>query len=448
MSLTLLHVFLLTLAAALLVPGVRWRALALLGAIATGLAGVAFVHRLGAGPVGELAARVAERGAPLTFLQINGGLLLLGTVLVLLGALLALVASGWRSPSGVLASGFALIAAAGGSAGLLALAPYIGWGPLAGWAIGLAVAALILGILARAARAGEPFRRLDRHLLETRPPHPILVPSSLGEVIWLGGLLVSGVVALAAPTLRATTLAIAVAAVASHVLLRRSRSGSPIPVPVLLALFLVPVVTYFTAIAGNPNPALHDLAQAPFSPAAEVRIFPWVALAAFGLAGLWPLHGLVLPLVAPLAGVVLIRLGTGPLPDGAEHWAPLAMPVLVIGAWHAAATINPQVITRRTAALLVAGGLAGGLAGADGITGAWYLLATALVLPWLVLSAEFLRRIPLRLGMLAWLVPGYAGWLVAQAGLNRQVTYTVLLVAAVAVAVWRGSGLGLAPERE
>jgi hypothetical protein len=209
-------------------------------------------------------------------------------------------------------------------------------------------------------------------------------------------------------------------------------------VAALLALLMIPVFSELVAIAGVPNPSLADLALAPFSRAAEVQLFPWLGLVAFGLAALWPLHGLVFPLTAPLAAVLLLRLGAPQLPEGVDHWAPLFMPLILLGLWHAAATLDSAgVRERRVLGLLTGGALFGVLAGGHGETGAWWLIGSGILYPWL---AAAVANLPLRPWLqLLWLIPAYGGFLVVEGGLLRQVTWTLLAAVAAAVAGWRAT---------
>src|SRR6185436_984728 len=119
----------------------------------------------------------------------------------------------------------------------------------------------------------------------------------------------------------------------------------------------------------------------------------------------WPLHGVVFPLSAPIGAILLLRLGANPLPDGAEHWAPLFMPVTLLGLWHAAATLDEvSVRQRRIVGLLTAGAFFGAVSGSVGEAGAWWLIASALLGPWF---ASWCGMLGIRWGLarLFWVIP-------------------------------------------
>lgn len=430
--------FLLFVAGAVLLPTPRRRALAVVGTVAIGLALAAFAARLGVSRPQDFSYQVSQVGAPISFLQINSGLLILGILLLLLAAARELRGGPWLPalPGAVVI----LAATAIVAQGVVPLAPYVGWLPILGSALLIGAAGRVLATLARLGRVLEPWRRLDQVLLERHPPPLFPVLPTTPDLVWYVGLMAAAIAICFAPALRAVSLATMIVAVTGHVLLRRRGAGSPVPVAALLALFMIPVFTWFRAISGDSNPNLAELVNAPFSPAAEVQIFPWVALIGFGLAALWPLHGLVFPLTAPLAAILLLRLGAHPLPGGTEHWAPLFMPLTLLGLWHAAATVDdPSVQQRRVLGLLTAGALFGVLTGNAGEAGAWWLIGSALACPWLGSVGAGPSRLPGGLGRLLWVIPAYGGFLVVEAGLARQVTWTVLFALGVAVAGWRAT---------
>lgn len=433
MPLTASYLFLLVAAGALLLCGPA-RRMAWVGLVPLALGIGATTVRLGSG-LPDLALRAAEAGAPLRFLQVNTGLILLGLVLVAVAAVRTLL----RQPTD-LGSWLALVLIGGGAAPIGAahvpLLGYIGWtGPLIA-AVVVAAAAAALFLAGRFLQLGRAIGWLDRNLLERQPANLFPPADESFDLIWVAGFLVSAVIMLVAPTLRAFVLAAVVAGTVSHVLLRRFGGGSPIPVSALLILLLVPVYQWFNAIAVDGPLQMHGLAGAPLSIAAENRIVPWLGLAALGLAGLWPLHGVVLPLAAPLAGVLLIRLGAHTVPSGMGHWAPAFMPLALLGIVHAAATIGKRATRlQRVIELLVGVALLGVFAGGEGVRGATWLLAASAVVPWSWLFRVLPPR-PWGLGRLLWLPVIWGALLVLTAGLVAQVTYTVLAAGGIAVAIW------------
>lgn len=451
MPLTFQYPFLLIAAGALLVPG-RVRRLGLVGLVPLGLGIAATTVRLG-GELGGLALRAAEQGAPLRFLQINSGLVLLGVGLIVVAVVMSLIRAGrgpaptdpGRGPApkgvrfGAPASCVAMLMVGGGAAPLVAahlpLLSYIGWLPAVGAAIGIGAGAATLFIIGRGLRIGRAVAALDNLLLERNPPALLPSVSASFDIVWIAGFLASGVIMAITPSLRAFALATVVAGTVAHVLLRRLGGGSTVPVSALLSLSLIPVFQSFTAIAGELAPTMGGLAGEPLSVAAENRIVPWLGLAAWGFAGLWPLHGVVLPLAAPLAGVLLIRLGAYALPNGMEHWAPVFMPLALLGVWHAATSAREvPARRRRLVELLVGLSLFGIFAGGEGTTGAVWLLVAAALIPWSLLLPT--GATSGSIGRLVGLPLIWGSLLVVTGGLAAQVTYTTLAAGGIAAAIW------------
>lgn len=434
------QLFLLLTAGALLLPTPRRRALALVGAIASGLALAAFSVTLSQHQPRDIPWQVSQVGVPASFLQLNSGLLVLG-----IGLLLVAAGREWRAVrearlQAFLATLSLLAGAALAARAIIPVGRYVGWPLILGAALLIGAVGFLLSTLSRLGRFLEPWRRLDTVLLERRIPQLLPILPTTADLVWFGGLVAASVAIGFAPSLRAVALATVVAAVAGHVLLRRSGAGAPIPAAPLLALVMIPVFSTLRTIADSENPVIAGLANAPVSTAAEVQLFPWVWLVGFGFAALWPLHGTVYALSAPLSAILLIRLGAHALPGGVAHWAPLLMPVTLLGLWHAAATLgDPTTHRRRVLGLLTAGALFGVLAGGIGETGAWWLIGCAIVYPWIAGVETNLSRLPVGLGRLLWLVPAYGGFMVIEGGLLRQVTWTALVAVGVAVAGWRAT---------
>jgi hypothetical protein len=116
----------------------------------------------------------------------------------------------------------------------------------------------------------------------------------------------------------------------------------PLPVAPILTLLLLPACWLLATIAGTVGLRIALLPQVPLSPAAELLLTPALLLAGWASAGLWPLQR-QLPgaLLAPAGALLLARVAHPLLPSGLEYWRPLAVPLLVLGLWHAAGGRSP-----------------------------------------------------------------------------------------------------------
>ncbi|MEO8199999.1 MAG: hypothetical protein ABI679_05690 [Gemmatimonadota bacterium] len=433
----------LVAAGGLLLDSPRRRALALAGVVLGALAVAAFEVRVGTGSARTLAQGATESNAPRTFLLLNTALLLVGIGFAVAAALITRIRD--RDRSGVSATGSILVVLGGVGfvVGLVPLGTYLGPASIVVTAAVMAASMVAIALVSRTVRLAHAWTWLDRHLIDRNPPPLLPVLSSSLDILWLVSLVVASIAMGLAPSLRACALATMVAATVSHLMMRRAGRGSPVPILPILAAFIIPVFTTLTAISGSSNPSLHSLLDAPLSPAAEVRLVPWVALACWGFAGLWPLHGVVPRLTAPLAGLLLTRLAAGPLPDGLAHWAPLFTPVILLGILHAAATIGVIAVRRsRIEALLVAFALLGIIAGGHGMAGAYGFLGASVLYPWGSRLADRLTdsRIMSALTRVLWLPLVWAALQVVAAGLRFQVTYTVIASLGLAAALWSARG--------
>jgi hypothetical protein len=225
----------------------------------------------------------------------------------------------------------------------------------------------------------------------------------------------------------------AIATAASAYLIQRSAHGRRPPVAPALTLTLLAAWWLMTTIAGHTALPLEALASVPLSPAAERLLAPLLLLAGWALAGLWPFHR-QLPgaLSAPAGAFLMARVAIPALPEGLDHWRPLAMPLVVLGVWHAALT------GRRS---LVAVGMAwvGVLAPEGrGLPGAALLLAAGLTLE----ALEHIERragpvLPVR--VIARVLVASGSLIAVAAGLRGEVSYTVLAVAAIVAGLGRGA---------
>ena len=169
MPLTFSYPFLLLAVGALLLSG-RLRWLGRLGLVPVALGIAAISIRLGGGLSG-LALRAAERGAPLGFLQINTGLILLGIGLVLIAVGFGLVGSA-ANPTVWLAAVLVGAGAAPITAAHLPLLSYTGWLAPIGAAVGIGAGAAVLYAGGRALRLGRPVAWFNRKILDDPEPAP------------------------------------------------------------------------------------------------------------------------------------------------------------------------------------------------------------------------------------------------------------------------------------
>jgi hypothetical protein len=149
----------------------------------------------------------------------------------------------------------------------------------------------------------------------------------------------------------------------------------------------------------------------------------------WSVAGLWPLHRQVPgALVGPLGALLLLRIALPLAPDGLEFWRPLAVPLLIVGIWHAAALARWTLVAAGAGFLGVAG-----LTSA-GATGAGWLLGSALVLE--LCSMASLPVGTFRLARVAaWASGSWGGLQVLEGGLRGEVVYTALGAAGLALVI-------------
>ena len=400
----MIHVgFLLILVGAALLPPSRARRAAGLAAAAAGLA-LAGLADAGL-PVAADPALTALDALRASFLAADAGLLVLGAVLAVGAALVAVLdrrsaptvmGAIALAPGGILLAwgGRELVTAAPARALVLASLVEIGLG------VGLLVAGWYL-------RFAPPADR------ET--PHPLAA---------VAGLMAGALGAAFGPHVGVVVIGVILAAVSGH-LFERAAGGSRLPLAPLATLLLLPAWWLMATIAGPLGLGVATLPSVPFSPAAEQLLAIPVLIAAWAVAGLWPFHR-QLPgaLVAPVGAFLLARVAIPAVPLGLEHWRPLAMPLVVAGIWHAA-------LSGRLARVAVGVAWIGLLAPMPiGLVGAAFLLASGL-------AVELLERTSaLRAGRFApaaQAIPlvafGWGALLAVGAGLRGEVVYTALAVA-------------------
>ena len=209
---------------------------------------------------------------------------------------------------------------------------------------------------------------------------------------------------------------------------------------VIVAIALGPAAWLLATIAGDQSLATAALPDLPLSPAAEALLAPLLLLAAWSVAGLWPMPRSAITGIAGLAGLMLIaRVAVPALPEGLDHWRPLAYPILAVGLWQA-------VVSRRWPAAPVGGALFALIAGSPvGLVAACWLGGAALG----ATIAEYLARRGLAwLPCLSALAAGVGVLAATTAGLKSEVVYTTVAVAGLALLLAAGSGRRAAPTGE
>jgi hypothetical protein len=221
------------------------------------------------------------------------------------------------------------------------------------------------------------------------------------------------------PHVAVVFLGVIVAAWSAH-LLFRDRPAPPKPVTPSLTLVLLPTYWLLATIAGPEGLRLAALPRVPLSPAAEWLVAPALLLVGWSVAGLWPLHRQVPgALTGSLGVLLLLRIALPLAPGGLEYWRPLAVPVLIVGLWHAASQARWPLLALGAGYLGAAGSTPAGAAGA------WWLMGSALVLE--VSSMIRLREGVIRAVQVAtWIPAAWGGLLVLEGGLRGEVVYTTL----------------------
>ena len=425
-SVSLFHIFLLLGAAALLLPRGKPATFALEGLLAYALGGASL--QVGARATGSLTlAAVAALDAPRSFLTVSLGLLLLGPLLGAVGAGLA-----WRGIPDRLGR-LRVVTALGVSVGVLVALLGVVFGSGTPGAM-LAPAVLAVGAhagyrLGRALSVGTVVRYVDLNLFARWRWSDRLLAPSRSDFVWLV-IMVGGIVAVVATDHVGLIIVGALAAAgAAHALAVRLWHGPRVPVLPLLVAGLIPfgIELYQLAAAGEWSMAYPALA--PLTAQIEISLLPFVALAAWGLAALWPVHGLVPNgVLAPLGGLVLFRLGAGFLPAGMLYWQPLLSPLALASVWWGALTGRRTLVLSGWAFQALVSDLPMASEAAFGLLGVSAALAVLPAIPerWTAGSVRVL--VGLSAVGIALSLPGM---------LQTQLVYSVLAVAAVAVAIWR-----------
>jgi hypothetical protein len=391
----------LVLAIPLLPPG-RSRALAAGGAIVIGLA----LAGLRAGPGEPVTA------LPAGFLAVEGALFAGGAVLGMAGAV-----SGSRAARRTLRIVMAAALCAVGGLGVgLGAVPYIRaapFGPLMAAAVVTAAAGFVLAWGGARLGRGSGWSPA--------------VPTRSGGLALIG----AGALLATASPWADLILVGAMLAAAGGWLCARSKEVRRLPVAPLLTLALLPAWWLMRTIAGPEGLATVSLPDLPWSPAAEQLLGGLVLLAAWSMSGLWPLHREEpAALTAPVAAVLMARVGLPAFPGGLEHWRALAMPVVLVGGFHGVLTGN------RSAALAGLAWVGLATATGQGEAGAGLVLVGGLLL---VAEAYLGTGVRIVARLVAAFAIGFGALLVTEAGLRTEVVYTVCAVAGMVAAAGRWS---------
>ena len=387
------------------------------------LAGTALGTELGARRAGAssviaiglaiAALRAGPRPGPAGFMAVTGALLVVGVALAVIAAFRA-----WRARaggSGAILGPAALVVGAAGAAG--GSAGVVGAAPTAALVISIGVVAgvgLLLSIIGRWARV---------------PEEPAADMATIGRVSPAVGLFLGIAVAGLGPHLSLVVIGVITAAWSAY-FLGRAEGRAGVPWGPVLTLPLLGAWWLMATIAGPEGLGIAALPELPLSPAAERTLAPAFLLAGWATAGLWPLHRQTgTGLLASAGAILFVRIATPTLPDGVEHWRALAMPLVVLGIWHAAWVGRATGLAVGMAWIGLLGQTPGGRLGAALLLG-------------VALATELLRRsgrstLPVLARVALVMIAGFGGLLATEAGLHAEVVYTVLAVAGVAAAASR-----------
>lgn len=389
----------------------RRRALLLVAALLLGLAAASVAASLGDSRPESVAGRAWDAGG-LVFLQIVAGIALLAMVTALVAAphavTLALVAlAGWLSWPLVQLGG---IVRPIGVTAVVAAAATFGW------------------ILLVRARPGRLFLALDRGLLD---PHGVAAwrpARTWVPTAWPMVAATAAVVALLIPHLTTVLGGALVAVIAAFTASRLGGRPAWGLLPAAPLLFLI--LLWSLHLSGPLGGWIPNLIDGPFSPRAARLLAAMTALVLVPLAGLWPLHGVAVPvLLAPVVVAVGGLFAVPLIPDGIQWWQPILAPLAVVAMAHALARRLPaQVLMAAGVFGLWTGTLAGALGGAVLVMSAWALV---------MVPVSWAARLPVGpvAARLLW-VPAVAGAIALLHGaITTEVTYTLAAVIIAAAAL-------------
>ncbi len=275
-------------------------------------------------PVGDTAYVAASTG-----LVLLGGAAATGAALVALRGPATDRAGSIAGSTCIVAGAVAVAVRAAPLVGSVGLLRVVAWGA------GVAVAWWLLLLAGRLLRLPSALGWLDRAVLARRPPSTLTgmpqVPRAAIGVLVLGACLV-----LFAPHTGLAIVGLVMAAIGGELTFRRARRG--VPVLPLVTLTLLPAWWLLHAVAGPVGLRIATLDQVPLSPAAARLVALPLGLVAWAWTGLWPLHGVVRPvLLAPLGAALWLRVAGPVAAEGLAHWQPLFVALAAAGLWQAAA---------------------------------------------------------------------------------------------------------------
>jgi hypothetical protein len=252
-------------------------------------------------------------------------------------------------------------------------------------AIGLAASGVVIGAVLPRTRLANAIEWLDDHWLARRH---VAAPNSgaHGQHTTWYVILGAVVAVLLSHNLIAAAVEAAAVLLAAHHIARRTGRASAIPVQAIVAVLSLLAFTWGVRTIAGPDIPLHfpGILETPFSDAAEAALALVLGLGVWVMLGLWPWHGAGPgSAVALVGGAFLIRWGTGLIPDGIVHAAPIFAVVTGLAVLHAAATGRVGEYVAALGVLAVIGGGAG----------AWALFGLASLLATLRL-VEFTVPIP------------------------------------------------------
>ena len=374
--------------------------------------------------------------APDTFLAVSAGFVWLGVCCIAF--------AGWGAsqeesalalhPAGPVALNLAITAAVV----IVLCVLYRSWPLLVGgnWrglvaAAGLGGTGIVLSLVLPLTRAGRALKWIDDRWLARTWSAGTPLGSHERRMLW-GAAGVAVAALLWSGHLLVAVTATLVAVIAAHRLARAAGRTPALPVqPIVVALSILSFTWLVVTIAGADIPLrFPDLIDAPLSDTAEALLALVLGLGLWSLLGLWPFHGTGPgSALALVGGALLLKWGTGLIPAGIEHAAPIFALVAAVAALHAAATGR---VGEYIAAL-------GVLAAVGGERGSWALFALASLVAVMRLAAYHPPIAGLDRRQLAGvaLIPALAAVL---PGALRGETFLTVVAVFAGVALFRPTG--------